>query len=236
MHHVPYSHVLHSGKTTIQHVYDSHYEAADEAQQFPRWWEGLRGRVDEQRYQTILQKLEYQAGHAIVWRDAICSWFLRESGIPDEKGRAGHFPDRIEAEGMKLSGYSPKPVTPWEDASGGIAVVCPEPRATCTAGLIYNGPATLADLVVQYFDLNSGTSRFKIFLNDQQIDEWLADAYFPSTIPNGDTSCRRAVAGVTLTHGDTVRIEGARGDSDSAALDYVEIKPARKEVRYSVRN
>jgi alpha-glucuronidase len=91
MHHVPYSHVLHSGKTTIQHVYDSHYEAADEAQQFPRWWEGLRGRVDEQRYQTILRKLEYQAGHAIVWRDAICSWFLRESGILDEKGRAGHF-------------------------------------------------------------------------------------------------------------------------------------------------
>ena len=36
-----------------------------------------------------LVRLEYQAGHAIVWRDAICNWFLRTSGIPDEKGRVG---------------------------------------------------------------------------------------------------------------------------------------------------
>ena len=28
MHHVPYTYVLHSGKTVMQHVYDSHYEGA----------------------------------------------------------------------------------------------------------------------------------------------------------------------------------------------------------------
>ena len=27
-HHIPYTHVLHSGKTVIQHIYDSHYEGA----------------------------------------------------------------------------------------------------------------------------------------------------------------------------------------------------------------
>ena len=236
MHHVPYSHLLHSGKTVIQYVYDSHYEAADEAQQFPQSWEDLRGRVDEQRYQTILQKIEYQAGHVIVWRDAICSWFLRESGIPDDKGRAGHFPGRVEAEAMKLSGYSAEPVTPWEDASGGEAVVCPASRTTCTAELTYNGPATLADLVVQYFDLNNGMAHFKIFLNGHQIDQWLADAHLPATIPNGDTSTRRTVTGLALAHGDVVRIEGTPGDADSAALDYIEVKPARKKDRYRVRN
>ena len=31
MHHVPYTHVLHSGKTVIQHIYDVHYQGADEA-------------------------------------------------------------------------------------------------------------------------------------------------------------------------------------------------------------
>lgn len=236
MHHVPYSHLLHSGKTVIQHVYDSHYEAADETQRFPRWWESLRGRVDEQRYQTILQKLEYQAGHAIVWRDAICSWFLRESGIPDDKGRAGHFPDRIEAEAMNLSGYSVEPVTPWEDASGGEAVACPARRATCSAEIVYDGPATAADLVIQYFDLNNGTSRFKILLNDQQIDQWLADAHLPATIPNGDSSSRRTLKRLALRHGDILRIEGTRGEGDSAALDYLEMQPARKESPYSVRN
>ena len=30
MHHVPYTHVLHSGKTVIQHIYDTHYEGADD--------------------------------------------------------------------------------------------------------------------------------------------------------------------------------------------------------------
>ena len=29
MHHVPYTHKLHSGKTVIQYIYDSHYEGAD---------------------------------------------------------------------------------------------------------------------------------------------------------------------------------------------------------------
>ena len=75
MHHVPYTYVLHSGKTVIQHVYDSHYEGAAEAQSFAEGWKRLRGHVDEQRYQAVLARLEYQAGHAIVWRDAICSWF-----------------------------------------------------------------------------------------------------------------------------------------------------------------
>ncbi len=32
MHHVPYTHVLHSGKTVIQHVYDAHYAGAQTAQ------------------------------------------------------------------------------------------------------------------------------------------------------------------------------------------------------------
>src|SRR3954467_3934773 len=75
MHHVPYTHVLHTGKTVIQHIYDSHYEGAAEAQTFPERWKTLRGKIDEERYKAVLGKLEYQAGHAIVWRDAVCNWF-----------------------------------------------------------------------------------------------------------------------------------------------------------------
>jgi alpha-glucuronidase len=225
MHHVPYTYLLHSGKTVIQYVYDSHYRAAAETQQFPWWWKTLRGRVDEQRYQAVLAKLEYQAGHAIVWRDAICSWFLRESAIPDEKGRAGHFPNRVEAESMKLEGYSVEAVTPWEDASGGKAVVCAAAKGTCRAEFVYDGGTEWADLIVQYFDTNNGTARFKVFLNQQQIDEWKADAHLPATVPNGDTSTRRTIAGVAIQRGDTIRIEGARDGEDSAALDYVEIHP-----------
>ena len=54
--------------------------------------------MDEQRYREVLAQLEYQAGQAEVWRDAVSNWFLRASGIPDAKGRVGNYPGRMEAE------------------------------------------------------------------------------------------------------------------------------------------
>jgi alpha-glucuronidase len=46
-HHVPYTFVLHSGKTVIQHIYDSHYEGAELAGNYVRQWHSIRGRMDE---------------------------------------------------------------------------------------------------------------------------------------------------------------------------------------------
>ena len=86
-HHVPYTYVLHSGKTVIQHVYDSHYEGAEEAQSFVTEWKRVEGRVDGERYHDILSRFEFQAGEAIKWCDAICKWINQLSGIPDEKAR-----------------------------------------------------------------------------------------------------------------------------------------------------
>jgi alpha-glucuronidase len=86
-HHVPYTHLLHSGKTVIQHVYDSHYEGADRARDFVSQWMKLERHVDDERYRDILSRLQYQAGEAVVWRDAICNWIYRLSGIADSQGR-----------------------------------------------------------------------------------------------------------------------------------------------------
>ena len=58
MHHVPYSYLLHSGKTVIQHIYDSHYDGAEKAAGLVGQWESLRGEVDSQRYAEVLRKLE----------------------------------------------------------------------------------------------------------------------------------------------------------------------------------
>jgi alpha-glucuronidase len=223
MHHVPYTRVLHSGQTVVQYVYDSHYAAAAEAREFPQWWRGLRGRVDEQRYQAVLARLEYQAGHAIVWRDAICSWFLRESGIPDKKGRAGHFPDRTEAEAMKLDGYKAEDVKPWEDASGGKAVACEAKK--CTASFRYSGDPGWHTIDVQYFDGITGAARFELFINDQLVKSWVADQELVSKIPNGDTSTRQRITGVMLRASDEIRIVGMPDSGDNAWLDYVAVTP-----------
>jgi alpha-glucuronidase len=91
-HHVPYTYVLHSGNTVIQHIYDSHYEGAAEAAQLAAQWKTLQGHVDDARYSEVLAMLEYQAREAIVWRDTICNWIHQLSGIADQKGRVGAEP------------------------------------------------------------------------------------------------------------------------------------------------
>lgn len=91
-HHVPYTYVLHSGKTVIQHVYDSHFEGAGWAADSVRQWKALQGHIDQERYDAGLALLQYQAGEAVVWRDTICNWIFHLSGIPDQEGRVGSAP------------------------------------------------------------------------------------------------------------------------------------------------
>jgi alpha-glucuronidase len=88
-HHVPYTYVLHSGKTVIQHFYDAHYEGAEQAAGFVAEWKTLEGHLDQEPYRDILARLEYQTGEARKWRDVICNWIYGLSGIPDQKGRMG---------------------------------------------------------------------------------------------------------------------------------------------------
>src|SRR5271169_3383165 len=47
-HHVPYTYALHSGKTVIQHIYDSHHAGAQLAAGFVNQWKTLKGRADEE--------------------------------------------------------------------------------------------------------------------------------------------------------------------------------------------
>jgi len=166
----------------------------------------LRGKVDSERFAAVLSRLQYQAGHAVVWRDAICNWFLRESGIADQQGRAGNYPNRIEAEDMQLDGYRALAVTPWEDASRGKAVSCPEERKSCSAISEFQGAAGWYKVELQYFDTSPGISRFQVFVGDQLVSAWSADADLPSKTPNGDTSTRKYIGVLALRTGDRIRI------------------------------
>jgi alpha-glucuronidase len=222
-HHVPYTYALSSGKTVIQHIYDSHYAGAQLAAGFVNQWKTLKGRVDEERYAEVLKRLEYQAGHAIVWRDAVCNWFFRISGIPDKLGRVGHYPGRIEAEAMQLESYVPFEVVPRETASGGKAIECAPPAQKCTASFPFKGAVGQYELDIEYFDQNNGKSKFRVLVGDRVVDEWVADDHLPATKPNGDSSTRRRVAGVALRPGDIIRIEGVPDSEEHAAVDYVEI-------------
>jgi alpha-glucuronidase len=86
-HHVPYTHRLKSGKTVIQHIYDTHFEGARQAAGFVEAWASLEGKIDAERFGHVLQRLREQAEHAKEWRDQINTYFFRKSGIADEQGR-----------------------------------------------------------------------------------------------------------------------------------------------------
>ncbi len=224
-HHVPYTYVLHSGKTVIQHIYDSHYEGAQRAAAYFQQWQSLKGRIDPQQYSAVQARLEYQAGHAVVWRDAVCNWFAHASGIPDAQRRVGHHPNRIEAEDMQLTGYTPVAVIPWENASGGKAIECANSQS-CTAAFRFTGAAGQYEIDAQYFDHNSGESTFRLYVRDQLLDQWIADDHLPTSKIGGDSSTRHRTFGVTLSPQDEIRIEGIPDRDEPAAVDYIEIIPA----------
>jgi alpha-glucuronidase len=224
-HHVPYTHKLHSGKTVIQYIYDSHYEGAAEAAEFVDQWKSLQGHVDTQRFNDVLARLEYQAGHAIVWRDAICNYFLKKSGIADAQGRAGNFPNRVEAESMQLQGYAPVDVTPWENASQGKAIACKQTQG-CAASYKFIGAEGNYALAILYFDQKNGASKFRVLLNDKLINHWIADDQLPAIKIGADAATRRTIPNLHLRPGDQIRIEGIPDADEPAALDYIEIIPA----------
>ena len=248
-HHVPWTYKLHSGKTVIQHVYDSHYKGAAEAADLVNEWATLKAKIDPTLFADELARLQYQAGHAIVWRDAIVQYFLKESGIPDNKGRAGHYPGRLEAEDARLTGYKIFDVHPWEDASAGKAVTCgpvitpsrdffrrraqppaPQNSSTCSAEWTYSGPRGRHDIAVQYFDLQGGVAHFQLEVNGKPVASWAADAKLPSFWPNGDNSTRYTASDIPVKRGDLLRVEGTSDASDPAALDYIEIEPASQSA------
>jgi alpha-glucuronidase len=226
MHHVPYTYKLHDGKTVIQYIYDSHYEGADAVAGYVRDWKTLKGRIDEHRYRAILAQLEYQAGQAEVWRDAVTNWFARESGIADAKGRVGHYPGRYEAEAMKLEGYAIQDVTPFEDASGGKAVACT--TATCAATQQFEGQPGWYTLHVEYFDQADGVSHYRVYVGKQLVDEWSAGMHLPTILLDSTSSTRRLISGIALRPGDEIRVEGQPEGKEVAGLDYLEILPESK--------
>lgn len=86
-HHLPYTHRLDSGQTLIQHLYDSYFRGVGQAAALRENWRKLEGRIDDERYRHVLDKLTEQVEHAAEWRDTMTLFFFQLSGIPDEHDR-----------------------------------------------------------------------------------------------------------------------------------------------------
>ena len=195
----------------MQSIYDTHYSSAQAAGEYVPQWMALRGKIDEARYQEVLALFNFQAGHAMVWRDAINRWFEHTSGIADAEGRVGHDANRLEAEDMRAIGYKQIDLTPRETASGGKAVICPLEQG-CSLTVILKRPAGLYNIAVQYFDTWRGASRYELSINGKRVATWsgndtLPPAQFDPNI-DGQDSTRFTVRAVALKPGDTLTLFG----------------------------
>ena len=86
-HHVPYTHVLHSGETLIQHIYNSHFEGVANVEAYVKAWERLQGKMEQEAWLNVRERLQKQLFNAKEWRDQINTYFFRKSGIADVHGR-----------------------------------------------------------------------------------------------------------------------------------------------------
>ena len=102
------------------------------------------------------------------------------------------------------------------------AVECPV--QTCTAAFKYTGPAATRDIVVKYFDVNTGAAHFKVRVGDKVIGEWTASDRIPTRKLDGSSSSRFVITGVALKAGDEIVVEGVPDAQETAALDYIEIR------------
>ncbi len=86
-HRMPYKYVLKTGKTIIQHIYDTHFEGYENVLKMQKEWCTLKGRIPENIYENVAERFELQVSNAKEWCDIVNSYFYRKCGIKDEMGR-----------------------------------------------------------------------------------------------------------------------------------------------------
>jgi alpha-glucuronidase len=75
-HHVPWDHVLSSGRTLKDELVFRYHRGVEEAEQLRLWWEQVKGRVPPDRYKAVLDKLNIQVADAREWETVCVEYFM----------------------------------------------------------------------------------------------------------------------------------------------------------------
>ncbi|MBW9152975.1 alpha-glucuronidase family glycosyl hydrolase [Clostridium estertheticum] len=82
-HNVLYSYKLKTGKTVIQHIYDTHFEGVEKVDEFINKWETLQNKIDSKIFDLVMEKFQIQKKDSREWRDVVNTYFHRKTGIDD---------------------------------------------------------------------------------------------------------------------------------------------------------
>jgi alpha-glucuronidase len=89
-HHVPYDHVLQSGSTVLQHIYDTHFQGYAEVEAMVARWQAIADRFEPVVRENVSARFDVQLATAREWRDQVNTFFYRLSGVGDALGRTIH--------------------------------------------------------------------------------------------------------------------------------------------------
>jgi alpha-glucuronidase len=121
-------------------------------------------------------------------------------------------------------------VSPFEVASGSVAIVTASNSTVGTATTKINFASGTYDLAVNYYDFYGGQSQWQVYLNDKKVGEWVGNSedvysHTPSIYLDGHSAIRVTFRGVKVKKGDTLRIVGKPDGFEPAPLDYVSFLP-----------
>ena len=81
-HHVPWDHRMKSGRILWDELCLRYQQGVDEVRSMQRAWDSLRGRIDNERFTGVQQRLARQEKEACDWRDACLLYFAQFSKRP----------------------------------------------------------------------------------------------------------------------------------------------------------
>jgi alpha-glucuronidase len=85
-HHLPWYHVMKSGRTLWDEMCIKYQEGVDSAEEYLTYWESLEGKIDDGQFGHVRQMLRIQAKEARWWKDACLTYFQTFSRMPFPEG------------------------------------------------------------------------------------------------------------------------------------------------------
>jgi len=141
-------------------------------------------------------------------------------------------PVRIEAEDMALATYGTEAGAGFASGDMFISLKGGAALETGTASTNFAAASGDYDVVVAYFDEDDGQAQLTLRIAGVLIESWTLDADPGGSGADANTLMRRTVAaGLAVSNGSSVQIEGTETASEHARVDYVEFIPAA--VTYS---
>ena len=213
-----------SGKTVIQYIYDSHYDGADAVAGYVRKWKALKGKIDDERYQAVLEQLDVSGrpGDRLArCRDEVVLQAPRAS--PIHAGRVGNL-SRADRSGVGALWTATRStaVTPWEAASGGQAVECARRDVHGDIQVQRRGRlARSRRAVFRHQHRRVAFPRARRSTGRRRVDRRRSRA----NEEGGRLVVERAESSPAwrCRPGDQIAIEGVPDGAETAALDYIEI-------------